>query len=212
MPVQRLDWLEFVIDLAVGQVEVPERKLATLRDLIYKVLRMDLVPARLLACLIGKIISLGLAVGPISRFMTRSLYALLESRSAWCDRLSMSTEAHAELEFWYNCIAKYKAQPIWRYPNSAVRVVYSDASNTGFGGYTVEHAPCIVHSQWSIDEMQQSSTWRELSAVHRVLGSLVSKLQNMCIRWFTDNQNVAQILEVGSQQPHLQKVALDIFS
>ena len=99
VPVQRLDWLGFVIDLAVDQVEVPERKLATLRDLTYKILHMDLVPARLLACLIGKIISLGLAVGPISRFMTCSFYALLESRSAWCDRLSMSTEAHAKLEF-----------------------------------------------------------------------------------------------------------------
>ena len=43
------------------------------------------------------------------------------------------------------------------------------------------------------------------------IGSLVSKLQNMRIRLFTDNQNVARILEVGSKQPHLQKVALDIF-
>ena len=29
-------------------------------------------------------------------------------------------------------------QPIWHNP-SAVRVAFSDASNTGYGGYTVEH-------------------------------------------------------------------------
>ena len=115
-----------------------------------------------------------------------------------------------ELEFWDNCLARYKAQPIWRAP-SAVGVVYSDASETGYGGYTVEHGPHIAHGQWSITEMQQSSTWRELAAVLRVLGAIVGKLSNMRVRWFTDNQNVAHILKVGSKQQHLQTMALEVF-
>ena len=155
VPVQRLVWLGFVIDMAAGQIEVPEGKMLTVRELTSKILSMDQVPARLLACLVGKIISLGLAIGPISRFMTRSLYALLESRFAWCDCLTLSSEARAELDFWDSCLSKYNAQPIWR-STSAVRVVYSDASDTGYGGYTVEHGPCIAHGQWSTLEMQQS--------------------------------------------------------
>ena len=75
------------------------KKIGHFKGPMYNILHMDLVPVRLLACLIGKIISLGLAVGPISRFMTYSLYALPESTSAWYDRLSMSTEAHASLNF-----------------------------------------------------------------------------------------------------------------
>ena len=70
VPTQRLVWLGFVIDMAVGQIEVPEEKLLVTRELTAKILSMPQIPARQLARLVGKIISLGLAIGPVSRFMT----------------------------------------------------------------------------------------------------------------------------------------------
>ena len=60
------------------------------------------------------------------------------------------------------------AQP---YPG-AVRVVYLDASEMGYGGYVVEHGPCVAHGQWSAEEARCSSKWCELSAVHLVLLSV----------------------------------------
>ena len=54
----------------------------------------------------------------------------------------MSLEAMDELKFWAANLEEYNAQPIW-YTPSAVRVVYSDASNTGYGGYIVEHGGCV---------------------------------------------------------------------
>ena len=45
-----------------------------------------------------------------------------------------------------------------------------------------------------------------------VLESLISKLRNHRIRWFSDNQNVVRILEVGSKKPQLQEEALAVFS
>ena len=167
--------------------------------------------ARFLASLVGRIISMGLAVGPVSRFMTRSLYAVLESRLMWCDMLTITEEARSELDFWSANLTDYKTQPIWHSP-SAVRVVYSDASDTGYGGYVVEHGYHAAYGQWSLSESRQSSTWRELTAVWRVLQSLEKKLANLCIRWFSDNQNVVRILQVGSRQPHLQGIALKIFA
>ena len=91
-------------------------------------------------------------------------------------------------------------------------MVYSDASDTGFGGYTVEHAGEVDHGHWDPLEAQQSSTWRELRAVRLVLESLMVKLKNCTVEWFTDNQNVARILQVGSKTPLLQKEALCVFS
>ena len=44
----------------------------------------------------------------------------------------------------------------------------------------------------------------------QVLVSIAPKLQNMRVRWFSDNQNVVHILEVGSHQPHLQAELLKI--
>jgi len=85
-----------------------------------------------------------------------------------------------------------------------VRVVYSDASNTGYGGYTVEHGGQIVSGQWDQEESLQSSTWRELRAVRMVLMSFESKLHNERVCWFTDNQNVVRIVLHGSKKLILQ--------
>ena len=203
LPVQRLSWLGFVIDTSLGQLEVPAEKISLLRCQIQQMLSMGRVPTRLLASVVGRIIAMGLAIGPLTRCMKRSLYTLIESRCSWCERLPLSAEAKHELSFGDERISEYNAQPFWRAP-SAVRVAYSDASDTGFGGYMVEHGPCTAHGQWSPEEAAQSSTWRELTAVYRVLHSMASKLRDSRVRWFTDNQNVVRILQVGSKQQHLK--------
>ena len=71
-----------------------------------------------------------------------------------------------------------------------LRVVYPDASKTGYGGDVVQHGPCVSHGQWSAEEVACSSTWCELSAMCLVLLSVVHKLVNTWVCWFTDNQNV----------------------
>ena len=76
-PTQKLQWLGFTIDLEHGQVSVPEKKLTNLRRLLEDACMQDYAGARHIASLIGKIISMGLAFGPIARFMTRGLYAML---------------------------------------------------------------------------------------------------------------------------------------
>ena len=73
-------------------------------------------------------------------------------------------------------------------------MVYSDASDVGYGGFSVQHGCHIAHGSWSECERTRSSTWRELRAIRMVLESLVPKLKNQRIRWFSDNQNVVRIL------------------
>jgi hypothetical protein len=47
---------------------------------------------------------------------------------------------------------------------SCQSIVYSDASNTGYGGYVVETPTNIAHSMWSACESNNSSTWKELTS------------------------------------------------
>ena len=56
-----------------------------------------------------------------------------------------------------------------------------------------------------------SSTWRESKAVYDVLRSFASKLEGHAVKWFSDNQAVVWIVQVGSGKPHLQEGALSIF-
>ena len=41
------------------------------------------------------------------------------------------------------------------------KVIYSDTSATGYGGFTVEHGCHITHSAWSDDQAAKNSSWRE---------------------------------------------------
>jgi len=139
------------------------------------------------------------------------MYATLNSRISWCYQVNLTDEALQEIEFWINEISNFNGQQIWPKP-SAVRVVYSDASSTGYGGYVVEHGNLVANGQWSLEDADQSSTWRELRAVRLVLDAFQKKLMNERIRWFSDNQNVVRIVQYGSRQAALQSEALSIFT
>ena len=89
-----------------------------------------------------------------------------------------------------------------------MRVVCSDANDTGYGDDVVEHGPCVVYGQWTAEEASQSSTWQQVTAVLRVLEEVSNKLSNMWLRWFSDNKNVVRNLHVGSKKAHPQAVAL----
>ena len=91
-------------------------------------------------------------------------------------------------------------------------MVYTHASDTGYGGYIVEHRPCIAQGQWTPEQARLSSTWPELESVGMVLESLGQKLCNSRVRWFTDNQNIVHILQVGSRKSDLQCEAVKVFS
>ena len=78
-------------------------------------------------------------------------------------------------------------------------------------GYCVDHGDQVVMGQWSEVESRESSTWKELRAVHLVLNLMCHKLQNHKVRWFTDNKNVVRIVLYGSKSI-LQEEALAIFA
>ena len=89
--------------------------------------------------------------------------------------------------------------------------MYSDASHTGYGRYVVKLGPEFAQGQWSAHELTLSSTWCKLKAVTNVLRSFVTKLSGHAIKWFSDNQAVVRIIQVGSHKQHLQEGALSIF-
>ena len=138
VPSQQMSWLGFQLDLNGGVISVPEEKIVALKRQLKHAATNNQLKARQLASIIGKIISMSLALGPVARLMTRSMYAILNTRQYWCQLFTLSPEAKSELCFWQNQISCINGQGIWHSP-SAVRVVYSDASDTGYGGFTVEH-------------------------------------------------------------------------
>ena len=120
---------------------------------------------RALARVVGQIMSMSLALGPITRLRTRAVYAEINRSRSWADKLGLSVDSQTELKFWLDSVDFLNGKPIW-FSSGATRIVYSDASTTG---YMVELGNEVAHGQWSADESRLSSTWRELKAVYLVL-------------------------------------------
>ena len=69
----------------------------------------------------------------------------------------------------------------------------------------------LCHNTWTENESFQSSTWRELSVIEFALQSFASVLEGSHVKWFTDSQAAAKIVEVGSMKLGLHKMARRIF-
>ena len=211
-PSQKLKWLGFDIDLEAEKLKVPEERYKKLMQSLapYADSSPTVMPVRMLASVIGQIISMSLVIGPIARLMTRACYSVIESRRSWQDRVQLTQEAGTELRFWHQNLVSLNGRGIWYQPSTA-RLVYSDASDVAFGGYIVGLGPFVAHGQWSQDESERSSTWRELQAVNVMLQAWGSVLRNEKVKWFTDSQNTARIISCGSRKEPLQQIALSIF-
>ena len=64
---------------------MPDRKVQVLRGKLQAAMEQPMLRARFIASLAGRNIATSLALGPIARYTTRSLYALLLTRQAWCN-------------------------------------------------------------------------------------------------------------------------------
>ena len=74
-------------------------------------------------------------------------------------------------------------------------VIFTDASDFGFGGYIHGQLDSSLIGSWSLEESSKSSTWRELEAVHRYLLSHSECLEGRHILVNSDNKNVSRIFE-----------------
>lgn len=210
-PVQVLTWLGHVIDLHYFNLSVPFEKVNKFKAVVSSILcRASRVTARQLAAVVGKVNSMWNVVGSVSRLMTRHSHICIASRETWDKPMVLPKAVIDELHFWFENIESLNVKSFGK-NQIATRVVYSDASETGCAGYLVDIDDQPVFRSWSDIEKQQSSTWREVMGVLTVLESVGHLLEGQVCKWYTDNQNVANIVKNGSMKETLQSVVLGIF-
>ena len=77
------------------------------------------------------------------------------------------------------------------------KVLFTDASSTGCGGF-IQGSALVCHKNWSPEESQKSSTWRELVAINFALEVYDNHSASQTVACNTDNQNVVRIIQAGS--------------
>ena len=139
------------------------------------------------------------------------MYFVVESRPAWDSLLPIPSSLMEELKFLFlniGCFNGYQIRP----PFTSSVVIFTDASDVAFGVFSTNLNVSSVNGVWLADDKGQSSTYRELKVIYYVLASYVSQLENKKVQVFIDNNNAARIVLVGSPNPHLQSLAIDILS
>ena len=81
--------------------QIPEAKVGKLKSLLSSAIRDKSSSYRELARIAGSLISVALAVGPLSRLFTRQMHLAIECHSAWDHTLHFSSALLEKLRFWY---------------------------------------------------------------------------------------------------------------
>ena len=88
---------------------------------------------------------------------------------------------------------------------------FSDASESGWGGFTAQFGGKVAAGSWSLEEMGRSSTFHEIRATRHVLESLVLDLKGSKVLHRTDKKNTEIILSIGSRKADLHDEAMSIY-
>ena len=185
------------MNLQAGTFQVPQRRV----DAFHKVLgdvtaHKFVVSARTAAQFTGLLASMSLALGPVVRLWTRSLYRdILQAVS--CDSpFQLSADAQSEVVFWEKnfCNTGY---PIWSPSPKPEVLTYLDASDSGWGRFAVQVGGKLAVGKRSVDESSKSSTFRELRATGLVLKSFAPLLRGKEVLHRTDNKNTEMRVAKG---------------
>ena len=170
-----------------------------------------MVSARRLASLTEQIISTGPVVGNIARIMTRHCVMSTLCCDQWDLKFRLDDYCQEELFFYKNNVRNINSRDciVSTCPS---HFVYSDASATGCGSVIGFNNEYVCHKMWTEFENSQSSTWRELYAIEFSLQAFAPVLKGSHMKWFTDNQAAARIVEVGSMKLELHRMARNIFN
>ena len=194
------------------EFKVTHQKIESLRELIRRPKAKGRLTPRNLAKIAGKIISMGIAIGTLTRLFTRQMYGFIQKRRHWDITEELSAKVTSELNFWLDNLQESNGLAI-RLDSFCSRILYCDASSYAYGGHLIHNlGTSIAHGKFSDAEKETSSTNRELLAVKRVLVSFGQELAGNTITLYTDNSNVVQIINNGSTKQHLQAIELDIYN
>ena len=134
-PSQQVELLGMQLDLSLGIIKAFEARVKKLHVLLNRLARCSVSSARTVANLAGSLLAISVALGPVCRLRTRGMYCFIESRSCWSVGRDVSTEVKEEINFRQQTFGKLHWQEMWKSDPVKAMLSWSDASDTGWGGF-----------------------------------------------------------------------------
>ena len=161
LPNPRVAWLGHVLHMTSNRLYISEERVERLYQKIQTVLadiekkKFHLIPVRTVANIVGQIVSMHSVMGAKTRLMTRYLFSCINSRASWNAPIIVTPEGIGELKFWSSNIkALNEAGKSIKCEKICNFSLFSDASNTGYGGYLEHISGAMATSQINVIPLQ----------------------------------------------------------
>lgn len=210
-PVQRLEFLGFLLDSRTMTISLPCSKIQTIQSLVREIWDQDRVSVLKLSQLLGMLVATHPAVLPAPlyyRQLERAKIRSLKNTQSYETMVTVSEEMRRDLLWWLNDLRKHNGRSMqitqWDI------TVESDASMQGWG------ASCNSTStggSWSIEESQQHINYLELLAAFLALKTFASTTQSQAILLRIDNVTAIAFLNRmgGTHSMQLSELAVQIW-
>ena len=149
-------------------------------------------------------------LGNLSSIMTKHCQMSVAAAQDWNTPSPLDRYCIVELEFGKDSLRRINSRDLFSC-NPPFISVYSDASDVACGD-DILGKDIFAHRMFTNAERTQSSTYRELATILFVLNALRPFLSSFRVKWFTDNQGAARIVQVGSMHFEVHLLASDTFS
>ena len=158
----------------------------------------------------GQVISTAPVIENISRIMNRHCVMSTLCVQLWDAEVELDQHCIEEVHFWRNNLSFVKVRNCFL-DKKPQYFAYFDASTTGCSLVITFNEDYVCHKLWDPSESIRSSTCREFAAIDFSIEFFGPLLEGSLVKWFTDNQAAAKIVEVGSMKLDLHRLAIKIF-
>ena len=210
VPVQRIQHFGLVWDSLAFTVSIPEDKILAIQSKCRAALSSK-VKIRFLSSILGSLefFRWGCPIAALHfRALQRNVNYFLKRKISYDVKIFPSEEARVDLEWWASCGSSLPPRSLSSF--SADFTLFSDASNSGWGAWYLNHS---VYGHWSLAESKEHINIRELKSVLLSFLSLFRSTYSCSILIRSDNSTVVSYInkQGGTSCKILCNLALDLW-
>ena len=215
-------WLGFFWNFENATVSVSAERVSKLFKKLYQFKKSPCMTTKVVASIVGSVVSMKLILGDRAVFLTRFLQTLVNYREErnfpWTKVVDFSILEHfpraeAEVDF---LLENFESLDLKNFASESLStdyVIFGDASDIKAGGYLKmgqKNYPFSVNLPEH--QLNKSSTSREIFCLKTALEIFQPKIKGSKVLYITDSKCTETIMAKGSTKIELHHLAVDIFN
>ena len=200
-PARILEFLGVTIDTIKGQLRISPERMSEIVELLYEWSTRKSCTKRELLSLLGKLSFCARVVQDGRKFLRR-LISLSKKASNLHHRISLTSQARADITWWQKCVQAHNGIAILDTRDMEANPLYCHTDASDIAASAVFRNSWVI-LQFSGDHEWMKSmniAWRELMAIVMCMAVFGHRMKSQCLKMYTDNQAILHCINTGSSK------------